>query len=175
MGRKKKNTTGTARRQPADLADRQPRALHGRRRHGPHRLGQRVAVKIEWADGEKVTWKRDVAGGPAARNPGRGRRRRPDLSARGHRRRRGERRSNRSGATRSARGHGRCRADRHDGAGPGESEIMPTTAEQPQEEPESTTATAEPTATEAATPTEQPATRTGGGSRTDGGAGHTQR
>ena len=60
----KKNAT-TARHQPAGAEDRQPRALHRRRRHGRITWANGVSVKIQWDDGEQVTWRRDsLAGRP---------------------------------------------------------------------------------------------------------------
>ena len=46
-------------RQPINVADRQPGTLHGRRDGGTHHLGQRCGLKIQWNDGEQVTWRRD--------------------------------------------------------------------------------------------------------------------
>jgi hypothetical protein len=116
-----------------------------------------VAVKIEWTDGEKVTWKRESLEGRPLEI----------LDADG-----AEDRTPAPAATEAAEESTAANAAEPPAApadtaaveptatlelAPGESEILPTTAEQPQVEPAATTATAEPTATEATTPTEHPA------------------
>ena len=116
-----------------------------------------VAVKIEWTDGEQVTWRRDSL---AARpleilDADRAEDRTPAPAATD------------VAAESAAANEAEPPAAPADTAAveptvtmeqaPGESEILPTTAEQPQEEPASTTATAEPTATAVTTSTEQPA------------------
>jgi hypothetical protein len=156
MGRNKKNTTGTPDGNLSKLK------IGSRVRCTDDGVTGRivwangVAVKIEWTDGEKVTWKRDsLAGRPLE-----------ILDADG-----ADDQTPAPAATDAAE-ESAAANEAEPPAAPadtaaveptatreqaqGESEIMPTTAEHPQGEPESTTTTTEPTATEAATPTEQP-------------------
>jgi hypothetical protein len=115
-----------------------------------------VSVKIQWDDGEQVTWKRDAL----ATKP------LEILDAD-----RADDQTPAPAATDAAAESAAANAAEQPAApadtaaveltatleqARGESAIMPTTAEQPHEEPASTTAPAEPTATEVATHTEQP-------------------
>ena len=155
MGRKKKNTAGTT-------GGNLPTLRIGSRVRctddgvtGRIVWANAVSVKIQWDDGEQVTWKRDALATRPLEILDADRRRRPDHDARGHRRCRGKRRSQpkrsnpQSTAFEPTATTEQARPNR---------QITAATPSNPRLRRRSRRATADPTATETPTPTEPPAT-----------------